>query len=290
MTPVLCPPLLVHFDGHSPIALAATAGPFAAAFLVALVLLAWRPPVTRTAVLAIVPWALTAAGLHGYATVSAYPPAVRPLFDVPQVYLATFAVGGIAWIATWEFGSARRPVRDPSYHLVAMGAGTASVLVVGTAANASTLGLDRLVLLPIAVIAAIGVAGAVYLAFGILYTDAPAYTGLAGGLVVFAHALDGIATALGVSAFPWIGHTRLSSAAIELADAIPLEAHLGVNQLHEWVWILLWLKLAFAILVVAALAGYARDRPSRANVALGGIAAAGVLPGATTLLLVLAGG
>lgn len=268
----------------------ATGAPFLAAGIVACLLLVVRPRVTRPMVVAWVPWAVAAAALAAYATIADYAPIVEVAVAGTGAYLVVFAIAGATWLAMLEFGPSRTRAPDLSVPLFATGSGAAITLVAGAIALGGTLDLARLSLLVLLPIVAAAVAGVVYVSFWFCYPDAAAYTGLAGSLIVFGHALDAMATALGVSAFGGAISGWLAAGTVALATGLDLAGRLGVDGALAWSWLLVWVKLAAAVVVVAALARYARERQEQSNVVLGSLGIAGVVPGMTTLLLILVGG
>lgn len=269
-----------------------TAPTFLAVVIVGVVvtalLYAERPPMTRRAVVALVPWMVVAATLSVLAAEVAYPPSVRPVVAGPGAYLTTYVVVAVAWFAVLQFArGARRAGGQPSY-LGAMGVGVALVLLAALLVSAGRLEIARLFWLAVAPIAAAAVAAVVLVLLGLWYTEAAAYTGVVGGLVVFGHALGAIATAVaGLAGGP---ETLLSGAVRGLLAAVDAGALVGVDPQLLWIGGFVWAKLVLATAVVVALSTYTHRHPSRGNLLLGAFAALGIVGGVTSLLGFVVGG
>jgi uncharacterized membrane protein len=116
-------------------------------------------------------------------------------------------------------------------------------------------------------------------ALGRVSPDAVAATGSSGLLVVFAHALDGVSTAVGVDFLRASERTPLSAAILEFAGTLPTADPLGVG------WLFVIVKLALAAAIVHLFAGYVREDPGQAYLLLAVIAAVGLGPGTQNVLL-----
>ncbi|MFB6281847.1 MAG: DUF63 family protein, partial [Haloferacaceae archaeon] len=103
--------------------------------------------------------------------------------------------------------------------------------------------------------------------------------GRAGPLVVFAHALDGVSTALGVDVLRYGERTPLSRLIIEAGRALPTADLLGGG------WLFVAVKLVVAGAVVAALADLVEEEPAEGNLLLGLVAAVGLGPGTHNVVL-----
>lgn len=256
---------------------------------VATVLLyAERPALTRRAVVALVPWMVVAATLPVLASQASYPASIRPVVSGVGAYVTTYVVLAVVWFATLQFArGARRAGGQPSY-LGAMGVGVTLVLLAALLLSAGTLDVTRLFWLAVAPIAAGAVAAVVLVLLGLWYTEAAAYTGVVGGLVVFGHALGAIATAVAVLSGG--SHSLLSAATRELLEIVGAGALVGVNPQLLWIGGFVWTKLVLATAVVVALSAYTHRHPHRGNLVLGLFAALGVIGGVTSLLGFVVGG
>lgn len=248
-----------------------------------LLLYAEHPRVSRRAVAALVPWMVVGAALSVLAGAADYPTVVQPAITGVGAYLTTYVLVCLVWFAILQFSrGARRTGRLPTY-LGAMGIGTAATVVSALLLRAGHLAVGQLFWLAIAPIAAAAVAGIVLLLLGLWYPEAAAYTGMAGGLVVFGHALAAIGTAVAVVATSG-GHTTLSWAVLNLAATVAAAGLVGLNQQLLWAWGFVWTKLVLATVAIVLLTAYTRRHPDRGNLALGLVAAVGVVGGVTTLL------
>lgn len=257
------------------------------AVVVTVLLYVERPRVSRRAVVALVPWMVAGAALSVLATVAPYPARVQPAVSGIGAYLTTYIVVGFVWFAWLQFarGAVRRE-RLPTY-LTAMGVGTAVVIVSTLLLYASDPATSQLIWLAIAPIAAAAIAGVVLLLLGLWYPEAAAYTGMAGGLVVFGHAFGAIATAVTVAADG--GHTTFSWAVLNLVAASGLAGMAGLDLSLVWAWGYVWAKLVLAIAAIIALTAYTRRHPNRGNLALGLVGGLGVIGGVTALLTMVVG-
>jgi uncharacterized membrane protein len=100
-----------------------------------------------------------------------------------------------------------------------------------------------------------------------------------GVLVVFAHALDGVSTAVGADLLGFEERTPLSAAILEFAGTLPTADPLGVG------WLFVLVKLALAGAIVSLFADYVREEPTQAYLLLSGVIAVGLGPGAQNVLL-----
>lgn len=243
-----------------------------------------RPPVTAAVVLATTPWMV--AGAVGYALyqLEAVPDVVAPLFGSPAVYVTAAIAAGAVWLATavddW-------PASGHSLRSTPGALGVTGCLVAGAALGyALQVGLEggELELFwPLAVVGWSAVVTA--LAWWLLRTVRPevAATGRVGVLVVFAHALDGVSTAVGADVYGYGEQSPLSRAILELAASLPTAGTLGSG------WLFVLVKLALAGLVLVVLVDSVRERPSEGNLLLAGVTAVGLGPGAHNVVLFAVG-
>jgi uncharacterized membrane protein len=239
-----------------------------------------RPPVTDDVVLALAPWMV--AGAVGYVLfqIEAVPPGVRPLFGSPAVYLSTFVFAGAVWAATaadgWE--STGLGLRSTPGALAVTG-GLAAGAALGYAVEVGTRDGAIAAFWPtVSVVVAVAVTA---LAWGVLWLVFPIVdeTGKAGPLVVFAHALDGVSTAVGGDVLGFGEQTPLSRAVLEFAASLPTEPLLGSG------WLFIVVKVVVASAVLYLLADGVRERPREGYVLLAGVAAVGLGPGAHNVVL-----
>lgn len=243
-----------------------------------------KPQVTDDVVLALAPWMV--AGAVGYALyqLAAVPALVRPLFGSPAVYLTAGVGAGAVWLlaATDDWAPAGWGLRSIPGAL-----GVTGGLLAGTALGyALQVGVARgglqFVWPVVAVVVATVAAGLTWVSLW-LVRPAVGATGRAGGLVVFAHALDGISTAVGADVYGLGEQSPLSRALLDVAAALPTADLLGTG------WLFVLVKLGLAAAVVVLLADGVRERPSEGYLLLAGVAAVGLGPGAHNVVLFVVG-
>jgi uncharacterized membrane protein len=251
--------------------------PYLFALLAGLAAVAWllarrHPPVSERLVLAFTPWVALGSALHVLYVLGALPAVARPLAGTPAVYLTVAVVGGATWLAA--LGTGRGTARlVGAVGVVAALPAVAAVLAVG--ADAGTLRL--LPSLGILAVAALVTAAA----WALLRRVRPGVsaTGRLGGLVVAAHALDGVSTAVGVDLLGFGERTPLSALVIDLAASLPTAPLLGSG------WLFVLVKLAVAGAVIVLLAETVREAPTEGRLLLGFVAAVGLGPGVHNVLL-----
>jgi uncharacterized membrane protein len=251
---------------------------YGAAVLVGVALVAWglrraRPPVRPRTVVALSPWMVTGAALYVIEQLGLLPRELAPLAASPTVYLTAFALAGAVWLLALRAGL---PVPAA---LAATGA-LALVAPVGLAVT-DALAADTLRVVPslVAVLIAGALAATVWAVLRRVSPGVAGTVGGAGALAVFAHALDGVSTAVG---YDWLGfgeRTPLSAALLEVGGALPTAQYVGAG------WLFVAVKVALATALVVWLADYVRERPREGTLLLGAVAAFGLGPGAHNLLL-----
>lgn len=234
------------------------------------------PPVTSRVVAAFAPWMV--AGATGYALfqVDAVPAPVAPLFGNPVVYVTTFLLAGLVWLASADYSPDRWGLPSVPGAIAATGATVAGTLlayavVVGVARDTLSLFWP-----------AVGFVGSVALAavtwFVVRDRIRVGVTGSPGALVLFGHVLDGVSTAVGAH-LGFAEQTPLSGVVIEFGAGLPPAAVFG----DAWLFVLV--KLVLAIVVLYLFADYVREEPAEGALLLGVVAAVGLGPGAHNLVL-----
>ena len=239
---------------------------------VAVALRRQAPAVAEATVLALVPWMAAGSALHALYVIDAAPVSVRPLLGAPAVYVSTFVALGAVWAA------ADRRATDPGtvarwiglVGAVAFGLAAVAVLVAG-----GELGLVwPLVGLVVAtLVTAIGWLALVRVA------PTAAATGRVGVLVLGAHALDGVSTAVGVDVLGFGERTPASRFVLDVAAGLPTAETLGVG------WLFVLVKLAVAGAVLVLFVDFLEEEPRQAYLLLAVVAAVGLGPGVHNLLL-----
>jgi len=230
-----------------------------------------RPAVTTDRVLAFAPWMVLGSAVHVLYVVDALPDVVRPLGGTPAVYVAVATLGVGAWVVAEATlaGSAVPRFLAASGGILALGA-VVAVGVVGASLS------------PAAPVAGMVVATVLAAATWVGLTRAePAIgaTGALGMFVVFAHALDGVSTAVGVDVLGFGERTPLSRLIIEFAAGLPTEPLVGAG------WLFVAVKLGVASVVVWLFADLMDAEPARSRLLLGFVAAIGLGPAVHNLLL-----
>lgn len=231
-----------------------------------------RPPVRERHVVALAPWMAAGAAAHVLYVLDGLPAPVRPLAGTPSVYATAGLLAGTVWLASDAAG------RDVPRALAASGA----VALVPALAAAVALGSGRGTLSPLWSGVGLAVSGVV--AAGtwralVRLRPGVRVAGRAGPLTVFAHALDGVSTALGVDVLGYGERTPLSQLIIEAGRALPTADLVGGG------WLFVAVKLAVAGAVVAALADLVEEDPTEGNLLLGLVAAVGLGPGTHNVVL-----
>jgi uncharacterized membrane protein len=248
--------------------------PYLLGLLVALVAVAAafavrRPAVGERHVLALVPWVVVGSVAHVLYVVEALPAAVRPLAGTPAVYATVAVVAGAAWAALDATGV------DPPRPLAAVGLCLVVPLLAASAAAASALAP---VWPGVAVLVAAAVAAGAWAALRRVRPGV-AVAGRVGPLVVFAHALDGVSTAVGVDVLGFGERTPLSRLIIEFGAALPAAELVGAG------WPFVVVKVALAAVVTVVLADLVREDPAQGNALLALVAAVGLGPAVHNLVL-----
>jgi uncharacterized membrane protein len=247
-------------------------GLLAAVALVAGTLARSDPHVSDRTVLALTPWVVVGSSLHVLFVLEWVPEVVRPLLGTPAVYLTTFVVAGLVWLAAIRAGT------DPEPPVVVAGVLAASAVVAFALARGADGGL-RLFWPFVGCIVAFLLAGALWAATRWTYPNVTAATGAVGALVLFSHSLDAVSTAVGVDFLGFGERTPVSRAVLDAAAALPTAETIGVG------WLFVLLKLAIAELVVVLFTDFVREDPTEGFLLLGGVAAVGLGPGVHNLLL-----
>lgn len=231
-----------------------------------------KPPVDDRFVGALVPWMLAGAWLHVLNVVGAAPAPIDPLLGTPAAYLSTAALAGAVWLAADWLDRETAPVLFGAGILVALAALATGAVWATEVGNLSPLWP--------AVAAVLGVAlgAAVWAGLRRARPDV-GVTGIAGALVVVAHSLDGVSTAIGIDILGATERTPLSRAIIEFGAALPTAELIGAA------WLFVVVKAALACFVVVMMADYVREDPREGRLLLALVAAVGLGPGAHNLLL-----
>lgn len=253
-----------------------------ATLVVGVLLVLVRPPFRPWDVLAVGTWMAVGATLHALAWLGAFPAWADPLFGTPAVYFTTFVVMGLVWLVAAVGAAAGFFASIPRLLGIVGGTVAAVFMIFFVVTGIQTPGFGIEPLWPVAgLVVSLVVAALAVIALSLTYTEAVATTGKTGVFVVFAHALDGVTTAIGVDVLGVGERTPIPREIMNLAADLPTAQYVGVG------WLFVLVKLALALVVVALFADYVREEPARGNLALAFVAAVGVGPGTYNLLLYL---
>jgi uncharacterized membrane protein len=238
-------------------------------------------PVTDAAVVGFAPWMVLGAIFQVLLRQNAFPDSMEPLFGTPSVYLTTFVLAGGTWIVSTLYAEMRSNVSVERI-LGSIGSGLAIVfagfsLYIGAQRGALT---PQSAFWPLigAVIAGV-IALVAWVLLSLTFTDAARKTGTPGALVVLAHSVDGVSTAIGIDVLDVTERTPISKSIMDFAGTLPTEPYLGSG------WLFVVVKLLLALLIVAALEDLYDGEAIQARVLLGFVMAVGLGPGVHNLLL-----
>ena len=243
------------------------------------------PPVTSRQVLALAPWMIAGGALHAIHQTGLIPDPVDPLFAAPAVYVTTFVLAAAVWLPSVVRAQMLDDVGRIARNLGV--AGTALVLGLTVAAYAFAAGrvdsTAALVWLPIGFLGAGVLTAPVYYLLALRWTGAVDRAGVAGPLVVYAHALDGFSTAVGVDVIGTGERTPIPRRIMDFAETLPTYPYLGKG------WLFAVAKLVVAAGIVVLLADLVEDDPTQGNLLFAFVAAVGMGPAANNLFLFLIG-
>ena len=257
---------------------------------VAALLYTIRPPVTQRTVLAFVPWVASGAALHVFYQLGTsfgeqvYPAWAEPLFAAPAVYVTSFILTGAVWLVAVVLGTARGGEELATRYLGIVGSGVLIALTALLVWQALGPALDPEPVAPILTLIGTGaLAFGIYMLIGTWRTWVIAEARLVGWLVLFAHLLDGISTAVAVDVFGTTERSVLPARIMEFAGTLPTEPYLGTG------WLFVVVKLVVASLIVVAFADYVREEPVRGNLLFTVIIAVGLGPAMNNLFITFLG-
>lgn len=244
---------------------------------IAALLWAIRPPTTDWTVVSFAPWMGIGSILHLLTFLDAYPAIVEPLFGPVTVYVTTAIFGGFVWI-TMTFVASVRKGLDIYYGLGMVGGGIAIMLSVFLFLVGINAGTFNPVFPLFGTIIAALVTALAWVLLSLTYTDIARYTGRTGAFVVFAHALDGVSTAMGYDLLGAGERTPVSRMVLEFAAGLPTAEYVGAG------WLFVVIKVVLALVIVAAFREFLEESPRRARLLLAFVAAVGFGPGVFNLL------
>lgn len=240
-----------------------------------------RPPVTRRQVVAFAPWIVTGGIFHAFYQFGAFPRVLAPLFSAPAVYVTTFVATATVWLVSAFLATVNDRPERIARDLGAIGAGVVIALTGIAYWQALDLvdGVLPLLWPPIGFVGALVITLPAYYLLTLWKTAAVGKAGAAGVLVVYAHALDGLSTAIGIDVVGTGERTPLPRLIMDFAAELPTAPYVGRG------WLFVVVKLLIAMGVVVLLADYVEEEPSEGNLLLAFVAAVGLGPAANNLFL-----
>lgn len=263
-----------------------TAGLLVGTGLVIALLLAAKPPINQTTVLAFAPWIVVGAILHVFYQLGVtlkqplYPEPAEPLFSAPAVYLTVFIVMGLIWAVSTMFMTNPDATQIGQY-LSGMGVGTMVPLIGLLLWRGTDPGVRPMEpVLPVAgLLVAVGGTFLVSIALGLWRTGMFAKVQLIGPLVLFAHLFDGVTTAVGVDLLGAEERSTIPQMILDAGASLPTASAIGSG------WLFVLVKLVVAAAIVVLFADYVDEKPVEANLLMGLIVAVGLGPGTFNFFL-----
>lgn len=239
-----------------------------------------EPHIDQRLVFGFVPWMVVGASAHVFYQLptTVYPSVFEPLAAAPAVYVTTFIAMGAAWVFLAFINTVRTgPDRVPLY----LGAAGTGVLIAlfGYAASKGALASAQPFWSVVALLVTIPVTIVLYVLLAFQFPSTVARTRLIGGLVVFAHTLDGISTTVGVDVLGRGERSPIPETIMEFAGQLPTAPYLGTG------WLFVLVKIGVAMGLVVLFADYLEDEPVHANLLLAVIVAVGLGPAVNNLVL-----
>lgn len=250
--------------------------------LVAVLLTAAKPEVEQKLVVSLIPWMAIGGALHAFEQIGLYPSLWNPLFGTPSVYLTTFLLTGGVWLVLQGVGIVRGNEGTVIRNLGLVGTAIFVVLLVARVWQAVGLAQFSPIWPAVALLVSLVVTALVVLAISLWRTPVFVRTRYAGPVVVFAHALDGVSTAVGTDVIGVPEQSPLPRMIMDLAGRLPTAEVIGVG------WLFLVVKLVVAAAIVVSFNRYIHDEPVEGTLVFALIAAVGLGPATNNLIIFLA--
>jgi len=244
----------------------------AAGALLAVVLRRQNLHLGTNTVLAFAPWMVAGSAIYAAYEVGVVPPIVRPLASSPTVYVSTAILAGTAWLGIEHLDADERWLAASGglVALIPLWATTRDALAAGTFTPGWSL---------FAAVLSVALAVGLWWCFGRARPEVVEPVGLAGGLAVFAHVLDGVSTTVGIDVLGFGEQTPLSALLLDVGAALPTAPYLGTG------WVFFVVKAVLAIGLVWLIAPTVRDDPRMGNALLLLVTAVGLGPATYNLVL-----
>jgi len=243
------------------------------------------PPVTTRQVLAFAPWMVAGGAFHALYQVGLIADPIEPFFGAPAVYVTTFVFAAAVWIPSIIRAQMIDDVRRIARNVGVVG----SLLVLALTIVAYFFVAGRLdstiplAWLPIGFLGAALLTAPCYYLLTYRWTGTVSHAGWGGPVVVYAHALDGLSTAIGVDVIGTGERTPIPRRIMDFAETLPTYSYFGKG------WLFVVIKLVLAMGIVLLLADLVDESPTEGNVLLAFVAAVGMGPAANNLYLFLLG-
>jgi len=252
-------------------------------FLIAAVLVALEPPVDQRMVVALAPWMALGGALHALnqPPVQLYDATLAPLFGTPSVYLTTFCLMGTVWVLLSLFGIRTGHDDNIARNLGITGSGVLTVILIQSGITALRSDLIEPVWPALAVIVSLFVAALAVLAVALWRTPMVIRARYAAPVVIFAHAFDGVSTAIGTDVLGVSERSPIPRAIMDFARDLPTADIIGSG------WLFVVVKLVVAAAVVVLMDDYLNEEPTEASLILSIVAAVGIGPATNNVVLFL---
>jgi len=247
--------------------------------LLTVLLVAGKPPIDQKVTVSLAPWMAIGGGLHAFYQIGVYPPLYEPLFGTPAVYLTTYVLTASTWLLLTGVGIVRGNEHTVTRNLGLIGTAVLVVLLVMMIAQSAREGQLSPVWPAVSIIVALVVAALTVLAISLWRTPVFVRTRYAGPVVVFAHALDGVSTAIGADVIGVTERTPIPRLIMDLAGRLPTADVIGVG------WLFVLVKLVIAAAIVVSFNRYLDESPVEGTLVFSLIAAVGLGPAANNVFL-----
>lgn len=253
------------------------------ALVLSALLVAIEPPVDQRTVLALSPWMALGGTLHALnqPPIELYDATIAPLFGTPAVYVTTYITLGIVWVALSLLGVQRGHSENVSRNLGLVGTGVLTVILVLSAITALRSGLLALVWPTVSVVGALIVGGLTLLLVALWRTPVIVRARYAAPIILFAHAFDGVSTAVGTDIIGVGERSPIPRMIMEFAGTLPTAPMIGVG------WLFVLVKLIVAVAVVFLVDDYLNEEPVEASLLVSIIVAVGLGPATNNVILFL---
>ena len=236
-------------------------------------------PVTTRQVLAFAPWMVAGGAFHALYQVGLVADPLEPFFGAPAVYVTTFVLAAAVWLPSVIRAQALDDVSR-----IARNVGVAGLLLVlaltGVAYSFALGRVDSNVALtwiPLGFLGAAVLTAPCYYLLAIGWTGAVDRASWGGPLVVYAHALDALSTAIGVDVIGTGERTPIPRHIMDFAETLPTYPYVGKG------WLFAVVKLVLALGIVVLLSDLVDESPTEGNVLLAFVVAVGMGPAANNL-------